>query len=83
MCTAAPGTHQSSYGAAKAGLDQLSRVLAMELARKQIRVNGIASGYFATEMNEVRNSVVVTSIFGVQATGHIVEATLTETGHVW
>ena len=38
------GTQQSSYGAAKAALDQLTRVMAMELARNDIRVNGMAPG---------------------------------------
>ena len=45
------GTSQVSYGAAKAGMDHMTRVLALELARNDIRVNGIAPGYFATEMN--------------------------------
>jgi NAD(P)-dependent dehydrogenase (short-subunit alcohol dehydrogenase family) len=40
-----------SYAAAKAGLTQLTRSLALELARHQIRVNGIAPGYIATEIN--------------------------------
>ena len=34
------GTQQSSYGAAKAGLDQLTRVLAMELARIEYELMG-------------------------------------------
>lgn len=40
------------YNAAKAGLIHLTRVMAMDLARHSIRVNAIAPGYFATEMNE-------------------------------
>ena len=46
-----PGAQQSTYGAAKAALDQLTRVLALELSRNHVRVNGLAPGYFATEMN--------------------------------
>jgi NAD(P)-dependent dehydrogenase (short-subunit alcohol dehydrogenase family) len=41
----------ASYAAAKAGLTQLTRTLALELARHQIRVNGLAPGYFATDIN--------------------------------
>ncbi|HSS64155.1 MAG TPA: SDR family oxidoreductase [Gammaproteobacteria bacterium] len=41
----------SPYAASKAGLVQLTRALALELARHRIRVNAIAPGYFATEMN--------------------------------
>jgi len=40
------------YATAKAGVVQLTKVLALELARHQIRVNAIAPGYFCTEMNE-------------------------------
>lgn len=40
------------YAASKAGLTQLTRSMALELARYGIRVNGIAPGYFATEINQ-------------------------------
>ena len=39
------------YSASKAGLVQLTKAMALELARYQIRVNAIAPGYFETEMN--------------------------------
>jgi len=39
------------YAASKAGLTQLTRTMALELARYRIRVNGIAPGYFATDIN--------------------------------
>lgn len=40
------------YAASKAGLTQLTRSMALELARYGVRVNGIAPGYFATDINE-------------------------------
>ncbi|MDU9394112.1 SDR family NAD(P)-dependent oxidoreductase [Pseudomonas japonica] len=40
------------YCAAKAGLSHLTRSMALELARHQIRVNAIAPGYVLTEINE-------------------------------
>jgi len=38
------------YSASKAGLLQLSRGMALEWARHQIRVNAIAPGYYSTDM---------------------------------
>jgi len=42
---------QANYGAAKAGVLHLTRTMARELARSGVRVNALAPGYFATEMN--------------------------------
>jgi gluconate 5-dehydrogenase len=39
------------YAAAKGGLRQLTRAMAVEWARHNIQVNGIGPGYFRTEMN--------------------------------
>lgn len=38
------------YGASKAGVDQLTRIMAHELAENNIRVNAIAPGYMMTDM---------------------------------
>ncbi len=43
--------HIPGYLASKAGLTQLTKSMALELARYNIRVNGIAPGYFATDIN--------------------------------
>jgi len=41
----------ASYSAAKAGLVHLTRQMAVELARHRIRVNALAPGYIATDIN--------------------------------
>lgn len=41
----------SSYAASKAGLIQLSKAMALELARHNIRVNTLAPGYVITDLN--------------------------------
>jgi NAD(P)-dependent dehydrogenase (short-subunit alcohol dehydrogenase family) len=41
----------ASYAVSKAALVQMTKVLALELARHDIRVNAIAPGYFATDLN--------------------------------
>ena len=40
------------YCASKAGLIQLTRAMALELARARIRVNALAPGYIVTELNQ-------------------------------
>ena len=46
------GRSLSAYAVAKAGVVQLTRAMALELAQHNIRVNSIAPGYFVTEINE-------------------------------
>ena len=42
---------QANYGAAKAGVIHLTKTMALELGRSGVRINALAPGYFATEMN--------------------------------
>jgi NAD(P)-dependent dehydrogenase (short-subunit alcohol dehydrogenase family) len=46
------GAGVAAYAASKAAVVHLTRNLALEWARHQIRVNAIAPGYFPTEMND-------------------------------
>lgn len=43
--------HITPYAASKAALNQLTKNMALELARYSIRVNGIAPGYFLTDIS--------------------------------
>jgi NAD(P)-dependent dehydrogenase (short-subunit alcohol dehydrogenase family) len=43
--------HLASYAVSKAGMLQLTKIMALELAPYSIRVNAIAPGYFDTELN--------------------------------
>jgi NAD(P)-dependent dehydrogenase (short-subunit alcohol dehydrogenase family) len=47
-----PIARLAPYCVSKAGLVQLTRVMALELARHRIRVNAVCPGYFGTPMNE-------------------------------
>ncbi|MEJ8476507.1 SDR family NAD(P)-dependent oxidoreductase [Roseibium algae] len=42
----------ASYAISKAGVIQMTKALALELARHNVRVNALAPGYFETEINE-------------------------------
>jgi NAD(P)-dependent dehydrogenase (short-subunit alcohol dehydrogenase family) len=43
--------HVSAYAASKAGLIQLTKAMALELARDDVRVNALAPGYIETDIN--------------------------------
>lgn len=43
--------HLAPYAASKGGLIQLTRTMALELARQGVRVNAIAPGYIETDIN--------------------------------
>lgn len=45
------GSGVSTYAISKAGFIQMTKQLALELARYRIRVNALAPGYFGTEIN--------------------------------
>lgn len=47
-----PGVGHSAYSVSKAGVVMLTRSMALEMVRKNIRVNAICPGYFLTEMNQ-------------------------------
>lgn len=45
-------SHVASYAISKAGVIQMTKTMALELARFEIRVNALAPGYFPTELNQ-------------------------------
>jgi len=56
-----PVSNSSAYGAAKGGLRQLTRVMAIELGQHGIRVNAVAPGQINTAMNG-REGVPATAV---------------------
>jgi len=52
------GKGQVNYAASKAGVNALTRVLALELGRKNITVNAVAPGMIETEMSGVVRNLV-------------------------
>ncbi len=56
-----PVSNSSAYGAAKGGLRQLTRVMAVELGPHRIRVNAVAPGQINTAMNN-REGVPATDV---------------------
>jgi 3-oxoacyl-[acyl-carrier protein] reductase len=52
-----PGRGQAPYAASKGGVESLTRALAVELAPRGVRVNGVAPGLVETDMTEALRSV--------------------------
>jgi 3-oxoacyl-[acyl-carrier protein] reductase len=72
-----PGKNLAAYSVAKAGVVQLTRVMALELAPRGIRVNTLAPGYVVTAMNreffESPRSEVVTRAIPMRRVGQVEE----------
>lgn len=47
-----PGHTMAAYCASKAACEHMTRVMALEMARYNVRVNALAPGYFETEIND-------------------------------
>lgn len=52
MAGEVPLERQGVYGATKAGVHQMARVMALEWAERQVRVNSIAPGWVGTELTD-------------------------------
>ena len=57
------GVGRSAYGASKAGLDLLTRVMSVELAAQGITVNNIAPGAIATRMAEEQHDAATRAAY--------------------
>jgi NAD(P)-dependent dehydrogenase (short-subunit alcohol dehydrogenase family) len=70
-----PAKGLSAYAVAKAGVVQLTRVMALELAASGIRVNSLAPGYVVTGMNREffasRQSEVITRAIPMNRVGQV------------
>jgi len=48
--------HQVAYASSKGGVDQMTKVMALEWAKQGVRVNAIGPTYFETELvTQIRN----------------------------
>jgi NAD(P)-dependent dehydrogenase (short-subunit alcohol dehydrogenase family) len=48
--------HQVAYASAKGGVDQMTKIMAIEWAKQGVRVNAVGPTYFETEMvKQIRN----------------------------
>lgn len=63
----------AAYGASKAALASLTRTMARELAKANIRVNAIAPGFVDTEMNQRIESGYMNTILQQTALGRIAQ----------
>ncbi len=58
------GDGRAAYGAAKAGLELLTKVMAVELAQYHINVNNIAPGAIETEMAKLKHDAATRAAYG-------------------
>ena len=65
---------QANYAASKAGVIGLTKSLAKELARRNIRVNAVAPGFIATDMTDALNDQQKEAITSQIGLGRLGEA---------
>lgn len=58
--------NRSAYGASKAGVIQLTKVMALELAGKGIRVNAVAPGPVVTDMTNVTHTAEIRATYNAR-----------------
>ena len=67
-----PPANLAPYSAAKAGLNQLTRVLAAELGPRGIRINAVAPGFTDTEMSDlIKNREVRAAVTSLTPLGRV------------